>query len=166
MRPFDPELVAEWREDVVREARSWVGTSYHTKGFVKGAGADCFTFMASVFIEQGLFSFEDLDLPPYHEDWWANVAEDEYRKLLLRRANKMYDAVTYPSTNVLPGNIITQKRPDGKVNWHGAIVTSWPLAVHAIAPAIEEVDVSRDPFWAFKQIEIFDPWERLKNDRR
>jgi cell wall-associated NlpC family hydrolase len=42
------------REDVVREALSWIGTPFHHAGRVKGAGVDCGQFPLAVFESCGL----------------------------------------------------------------------------------------------------------------
>ena len=42
------------RAEVVRVARSFIGTPYHHMGRVKGAGVDCATLLAEVYYEAGV----------------------------------------------------------------------------------------------------------------
>ena len=44
--------------DVVRVARTWLGTPYHHQGRVKGAGVDCAGLLVGVANELGLSDFD------------------------------------------------------------------------------------------------------------
>ena len=44
--------------DVVRVARTWLGTPYHHQGRVKGAGVDCAGLLGGVAKELGLSGFD------------------------------------------------------------------------------------------------------------
>jgi NlpC/P60 family putative phage cell wall peptidase len=44
--------------DVVRVARTWLGTPYHHQGRVKGAGVDCAGLLVGVAKELGLSDFD------------------------------------------------------------------------------------------------------------
>lgn len=61
-----------WREDVVRDAREWIGTPYHHKGKMRGVGCDCGGFLYAVYEPYfGPFPPFPQDYPPdwaYHRD--------------------------------------------------------------------------------------------------
>jgi NlpC/P60 family putative phage cell wall peptidase len=50
------------RQDVLRVARSWIGTPYHHQGRVKGVGVDCCGLIIGVMKELGL---NDYDIDGY-----------------------------------------------------------------------------------------------------
>jgi cell wall-associated NlpC family hydrolase len=58
MRPRTPS-----NDDVIRVARSWLGTPYRHMGRERGAGVDCVQFVAAVGEESG--ACPALELPPY-----------------------------------------------------------------------------------------------------
>lgn len=146
------------REQLVEEARSWIGTRYVHGAHVKGGGADCATFIAEVLIACGLAERSDLGI--YSRDWFHHASDERYMLGLLRYAPKLVDAVAYRSLDVAPGNIAIMKVARSKLYNHGGIITNWPLIVHAIDPAVIETDASRDPMWSFQRIAVFDPFAK------
>jgi len=145
------------REDVVREARSWVGTPYLLGARVKGAGADCGTLLLGVYRACELIDDEDLGI--YAGDWWVHATEEQYIFRVLRHARQVLEAVAYRTTDVRPGNIVLTRTRGSKIYNHGAIVLAWPQIVHALPPVVAECDASRSPVWGFQRIVAFDPWE-------
>ena len=145
------------RMAIVKEARTWIGTPYHKMARVKGAGADCFTFIAEVMISQGIFERDDL--PVYSDDWFAHQSEEVYLKLLFRHCGGMLKSLTYVSSKLAPGNIITMRTANSKIFNHGAIVSSWPKIIHCIYEGVVEMDASRDPMWSYQEIQVFDPFK-------
>jgi cell wall-associated NlpC family hydrolase len=145
------------REQVVIEARSWIGTKYHLGNAVKGAGCDCGSLLLAVYHACGLVT--DDDLRNLTGNWWDNVSDERYLLRVMRNARKVLDAICYGSVKAKPGNIVMTKIENTQRFNHGAIITSWPMGVHAVDPAVCEVDLSRDPMWAFRPIQIFDPFE-------
>ncbi len=66
------------REEVIREALSWVGTPFVRGQAVKGAGVDCAYFVFRVYQACGLID-PSLPLPPIPpEGWFHNVKEDGF----------------------------------------------------------------------------------------
>jgi cell wall-associated NlpC family hydrolase len=140
---------------MVKEARSWVGTPYVLGGRVKKAGCDCASFIAEVLIACGLADREELGV--YSHDWFAHTNQEKYMLRLLRHAERTLDTVAFRSVNAHPGDILLTRTHHSRVFNHGAIVTSYPFAVHAIAPSVEEIDVSTHPLWSARQMTIFSP---------
>lgn len=109
-----------WRDDVVSEARSWLGTPYHHRARVKGAGTDCGMILIAVFSQVGVI--EDFDPGEYSQEWMMHRSEEKYLAQVERYATKV-------DRDPLPGDIVLFKF--GRCISHGAIVTEWPCVVHA-----------------------------------
>jgi cell wall-associated NlpC family hydrolase len=146
------------RHFVVQEARSWIGTPYHLGARVKGAGCDCYTFIAETMISCHVIRNENL--PIYSGDWWAHVTTEQYLFRLLRYAVKTFEGLSCVRDRVLPGNVVATIAPgtESRVFNHGAVVTSWPFGIHSVDDGVVEVDLTEDPMWHGSQIKAFDPW--------
>jgi len=64
------------RDEIVREAMSWVGTRYHHLGDIKGVGVDCAMLLVRVFVDLGLVL--PLDPRPYSPQWHLNRSEEVF----------------------------------------------------------------------------------------
>jgi len=121
------------RETVLREARSWVGTRFHTRQAVKArweggvrvdpGGVDCATLIAEVYRRAGLI--EPVPMPQYPGDWHLHRKTEMYAGLVGERAREI------PMDQVLPGDLVMFKF--GHVYSHAAIVMApgWPRICHA-----------------------------------
>ena len=111
---------AEERAAVVREALSWLGTPWHHRARVKGAGVDCGQFLAAVFIHVGLVA--PFPIAEYPQDW--NLHRD---------AERFLETVQTSARRVLPparpGDLVLFQY--GRCISHGGIVVKWPGIVHA-----------------------------------
>ena len=86
------------RAAVVAEAITWLGTPYHHMGRVKGAGADCLTFLAGAFEAAGLVP--RIEIPYYPADWHMHRAEELYLGGLLQHCIELAKGAA-----PLPGDI-------------------------------------------------------------
>ena len=123
------------RDAVVREARTWIGTPYHHRAAVKGAGVDCARLLIEVYAAAGVFEgFDPGDYPP---DWFLHRDEERYVETILRFADE-FDPHDQP---ILPADVVVWKF--GRTFSHGGIVTAWPTIVHAFGlyAAVDETDV-------------------------
>lgn len=66
------------REDIVDEARSWIGTPWHHQATVKQIGCDCLGLIRGVYINVGL-------LPPIKE--WPSLGISEKYQVYDRKAD-------------------------------------------------------------------------------
>ncbi len=107
------------REDVVAEARSWLGTPYHHQAQVKGAGVDCGQLLLAVYAAVGVIP--ETDVGNYAHDWHIHRSEEQYLSWVAKFAHQ----VETPK----PGDIALFKF--GRCVSHGAIVIKWPLVAHA-----------------------------------
>jgi cell wall-associated NlpC family hydrolase len=153
-------IVNASRTLTVREARTWIGTPYHLGGRLKGVGCDCYSFICEVLIYCRLINVETL--PVYAGDWWCHISREEYLFRLMRYATKTFEGVAYGNTNVKSGNVLAVRAAgtESRIYNHGAIVTSFPKAIHAVDGGVEEFDVTSHHMWAFQPLKVFDPWEK------
>lgn len=150
------------RDQVVKEARSFIGTPYVKRGMCKGKSADCYTFIVMVMIASGLIA--DADLPAYYsEDWWQNASDQMY----LRRIMKFARAKTAPGlrsnrdvTVALPGDIILVRVDKMSPYFnHAGIIAAWPRVIHSTGGSgVQEVNAALDVYWRGCEIAIFDPF--------
>lgn len=144
------------REQLVAEVRSWILTPYVMRGRLKGIGCDCATLLYCTLLDAGLIDPEKI--PLFSTDWWAHTKTEKYLQQMLRHAGKVAEGVMSRSLDPAAGNIILCKTAGSHVYNHGAMITSWPLGVHAVKPHVIEVDLSMDPMWMGKECVIFDPF--------
>jgi cell wall-associated NlpC family hydrolase len=108
------------RARVVDVARSYLGTPYHAEARIKGVGVDCATLLAGVYEEAGAIS--RMSIEHYPMDWHLHRGGERYVNTLLKHA-------TETAGPPLPGDIAIWKF--GRAFSHGAIVTQWPMVIHA-----------------------------------
>lgn len=129
---LSPETVESCqRANVVREARSWLGTPYHNCADIKGVGVDCGMLIVRVFVDTGVAA--PFDPRPYSPDWHLHRGEEKYLGFVLDRA---HEVEIIPK----PGDVAVFKY--GRCFSHGGIVTkAAPLTiVHAYHPARRVVE--------------------------
>lgn len=113
------------REQVVAEARSWVGTPYHNQAAIKGVGVDCAMLLVMVFKAVGLVP-DDLDPRPYAPDWHLHRGEEKFLGWL----REYGDPVDRP----MPGDVVVWRF--GRTFSHGAVVVDdWGQIIHAYRDA-------------------------------
>lgn len=106
------------RSRILTEARSWLGTPYHHKGRVKGAGVDCGGLLYEVY---GRF-YKLKPFPQNYAQDWALHKKDE---LYLDFISEYVEEVGQPS----PAGIVVFRF--GRCFSHGGIVTEKQTVIHA-----------------------------------
>lgn len=122
---------------VIAEARRWIGTPYHHRASVFGAGVDCARMPIAVYSAVGIFPWYDPG--EYTPDWFLHQREERYLEQVRRWGDE---------ANLLrPGYFCVWQF--GYCYAHGGIVTEWPWVVHAYAPneAVEEGNASLESDW-------------------
>lgn len=125
----------EVRRAIVSEARSWIGTPYVSNAMIKGrrGGVDCAMLPIAVYSACGLIP-KEFDPRPYPPQWHVHRNEEKY----LAYVQQFTHEIATPA----PGDFAMFKV--GFVFAHGAIVTQWPMVIHAVGNAIVfEDDISK-----------------------
>lgn len=107
------------RQDIITEAETWLGTPWHHKACIKGAGVDCGWFIYAVFLECGLI--KPTDIKDYPRDWALHNTEERYLEVVERYAQRI------ESPQI--GDIAVFK--NGNTFSHGAIIIDYPRLIHA-----------------------------------
>ena len=145
---------------LIDHARSWVGTPYHHRARVKGAGVDCGQLIIAVHVEAGLVA--DFDTGFYTSDWHLHRYENRYLEFVEAHLG-LVDSETGGVDQRLSSNALWQPPAGsvivfkvGRTYSHGALVTGWPLIIHAYQPSgiVEEVSILHTPM-ARRDIKIY-----------
>jgi len=115
-------MTLEQRQAVVAEAKSWVRTPYHHEGRVKGAGVDCLWLLYAVYTNCGVI--KPFKVPHYSHQWHLHRGDELYENGILQHAYRVSDEETPMS-----GDVVLYR--EGRTMSHGAIVTEWPMVIHA-----------------------------------
>ena len=141
------KLTAEQRNRIVRAAKVWLGTPYHHKASVKGAGADCAMFPLAVYKECGLVPSQYRP-PQYSVQWHLHRSQELY----LAEIEKFCREIAGPPE---AGDFVVFRF--GRTFSHGAIAIEWPLIIHSCIPhGVVLVDASRDGELAHRETKFFE----------
>ena len=75
---------AQQRAAVVDEAMTWIGTSYHHHGRIRGVGVDCAQLLCAVFEKIGLVP--PIDPGNYPVDWHLHRSEEVFSEWMAKLA--------------------------------------------------------------------------------
>ncbi|WP_170564537.1 NlpC/P60 family protein [Ruegeria atlantica] len=114
------------RNDIVTEARRWLGTPYVHQASVQGAGADCLGLLRGIW--RALYGAEPERVPSYSMDWSEPQGEE-----------RMWDAArrnltAKPPSELAPGDVLLFRMRDGGVAKHVGVVSETgtvPRFIHA-----------------------------------
>lgn len=134
------------REDIVRLARSWIGTPYHHQASLAGVGTDCLGLVRGVW--RAFYGCEPAVLPPYSRDW----AEASRRETLLDAARR--HLVEVDRDRARPGDVLVFRLRPMLPAKHVAILATEASMIHAVegAPVAEVAFV---PWWRRRVAGIF-----------
>lgn len=111
-----------WREKVVKEAKSWLNTPYHSGARVKGTGVDCGQFLIGVYEAVGMVKKGECSPGSYSNEWHLHRSEEKYLSWIEKYCEKI-------DGNPLPGDIAVFKF--GRCVSHAGIILEWPRIIHA-----------------------------------
>lgn len=119
------------RADIVRLARTWLGTPYHHQASERGVGADCLGLVRGVW--RGIYGADAEPPPAYSRDW----AEASGAETLLAAAERHLLPIGKLDASV--GDVIIFRLRPGLVAKHAAILASSSTFIHAMegGPACE-----------------------------
>jgi hypothetical protein len=164
--PARPQEMEE-RGRVVAGARLWCGVAYHHRAAVRpgpgGRGAiDCARILIETFADAGLIS--RFVPEEYSPDWHLHRGEERYLSVIESYCRQVGEGQASlvergPDFTVEPGDVLMWRH--GRTFSHSAIVTSWPLIVHAFAPeeSVVECNVNGTPM-AEKPMRVYSYWQR------
>lgn len=113
------------RNQIVAEARSWLGTPYHHQAALKGIGCDCIGLLKGIYAAFGGV----VDLPAdYSPSWHVHRAEERLREGLSRYGTEI------PLLSARPGDILLFGIGKGPAA-HGAVLIEPDIMIHAYAEA-------------------------------
>ena len=138
----------QFRDAVVAEARSWLGTPYHHQADLKGVGVDCAMILIAVYSAVG--AIEHFDPRPYPPDWMLHRDSERYLEHILPRAIE----VDSPK----PGDVVLMKF--GRTFSHSAIVIEDTAVIHAFSKDRRVVlgDYTQYPFKE-RELRFFSVWK-------
>src|SRR5581483_8353331 len=126
------------RNDIVAEARSWIGTPYRHQASLKGAGCDCLGLVRGVW--RAVMGEEPERAPPYAPDWAEAGGEEALANAAARHL------IAVPLDRFEPGDVLLFRWRTNLPAKHAAIVTSASTMVHAHdGAAVAEVAIA--PWW-------------------
>ncbi len=126
------------RDDIVAEARRWLGTPYHHQASVCGLGADCLGLVRGVW--RALHGAEAEAVPAYSRDW-AEATGDETMLAAARRHLREIDRATAQH-----GDILVFRFRAYAVAKHIGILTATSRMVHAVE-GLAVAEVALVPWW-------------------
>ncbi len=111
------------REDILREARSWIGTPYRHQASLKGVGCDCLGLLRGVW--RACIGPEPEAPPPYRPEWAEACGEERLEDAALRWM------VVRDVKEAQPGDILLFRWREDLPAKHIGIVTSATTMIHA-----------------------------------
>ena len=107
------------RNEIIAEAKCWLGAMWHHEACVPYLAADCGQILIDIYAKCGLI--ERPIVEAYPADWSLHRNEERYLAVVEQYAHQ----VEKPH----PGDIAVWKV--GRTFSHGAIVVDWPTIIHA-----------------------------------
>lgn len=139
-------------EQIVEEARSWIGTPYHHQAAVKGVGCDCLGFVRGVYEALGYDKIEDI--PPYSRSW----GESDGQELMLEAARKYL--IESMIDGYWPGCVVVFRFRHYTVAKHVAIISYNGRMIHAIEGSpVSEVSLNKSWVRRIAGVFVFPPLE-------
>ena len=137
-------------DNIITEARSWIGTPYQHQARLKGVGVDCAMMIADICLTLNLITKEQLKMiPPYPATW--HVTDD---KPILTDLMKEFGCKQINRYDYQPGDVLVFKV--GRVPSHLAILTDQNTMIHAQGGTINKVtECSFSASWVKRMVEVY-----------
>ena len=130
--------MSDLRDEILAEARAWIGTPYRHQASLRGAGCDCLGLVRGVW--RAVVGAESETPPCYTPDW----AERGGAELLHAAASRALRAVAV--VDAQPGDVLLFRMRDGAPMKHAAILSAPHHIIHAYwGRAV--VESALVPFW-------------------
>ena len=109
--------------DIVREARTWIGTPYRHQASLKGVGCDCLGLIRGVW--RAVVGQEPEPLPAYTSDWAEAGGAETLRDAALRHL------IPLAIGDIRPGCVILFRWRRNLPAKHAAILATPATIIHA-----------------------------------
>jgi NlpC/P60 family putative phage cell wall peptidase len=124
------------RNDIVAEARRWIGTPYRHQASLRCVGCDCLGLVRGVW--RAVIGAEPECAPPYAPDWAEATGQDSLADAAARHL------VAISLDDYAPGDVLLFRWRTHLPAKHAAIVTATDTMVHAHdGAAVAEVAIAR-----------------------
>jgi len=134
------------RTRIIALARGWLGTPYHHRASIKGAGCDCIGLISGLWRE--LYGTEPEAPGPYTGDW----AEATGNEALLEAATRHLQPVHIAGAR--PGDVVVFRLRQEAVAKHAAILISPTHMIHA-QEGVPVSEVALGPWWRRRIAGVF-----------
>jgi NlpC/P60 family putative phage cell wall peptidase len=134
------------RARVLELARGWLGTPYHHRASIKGAGCDCIGLIRGIWRE--LYGTEPEGAGAYTGDW----AEATGTEALLGAAHRHLAPTTL--TAAKPGDVVIFRLRGNVVAKHAAILVGPARMIHA-QEGVPVSEVALGPWWRRRIAGVF-----------
>ena len=138
-------------QDIVIQARTWLGTPFHHQARLKGKGCDCLGLIVGVVDELGLKDKNGQPLSGYDEVTYSKEPNGAY---LMEKLTDLLDEV--PIAEARAGDLALFKVRENPQ--HMAFLTDYEGTlgmVHSYAPARRVVEHRLDDDWKSRLVKVF-----------
>ncbi len=125
-------------DDIILEARSWIGTPYRHQASLKGCGCDCLGLVRGVW--RAVRGAEPEATGPYAPGWAEALREER----LAQAAARHLPAVDL--SRIAPGDVLLFRWRAGLPAKHAAILSAPDAMIHAHDGACV-AEVAFSPWW-------------------
>lgn len=137
--------------DIVEQARSWLGTPFHHQARLKGKGCDCLGLIIGVVDELGLKDMHGNPLAGYDEITYPKEPNGAY---LTEKLTSLLDEV--PIMDVRAGDLALFKVRENPQ--HLAILSDYEGGlgmIHSFAPSRRVVEHRLDDDWKSRLLKVY-----------
>ena len=137
------------QQQIVSQARTWLGTPFHHQARLKGVGCDCLGLVVGVVDELGLKDKHGQSLAGYDEIAYSKEPDGAY---LTQKLTDLLEEVQEPQAGDL-ALFSVRDNPQ-----HLAIITDYEGSlgmIHAYAPARRVVEHRLDDDWNSRLVKVF-----------
>jgi NlpC/P60 family putative phage cell wall peptidase len=133
------------RQDVVSEAREWIGTPFKHQHATKGQGCDCIGLVRGVYRE--VTGAEAETPPPYSTTWIDRTRGEPLLDALGRNLVRV--------ETIEPGDIVVFRMVRNRPAKHCAVVSNEDHVIHAYQSIGSVQETVLDEHWSSKIVGVF-----------
>ena len=151
IQPILLHLIMSTRDDIVRQARTWLGTPFHHQARLKAVGCDCLGLIVGVVDELGLKDSSGTPLAAYDEVTYSREPDGAY---LTQKLVGLLDEV--PIAEMRAGDLALFRVRENPQ--HLAILTDYENTIgmiHCFAQARRVVEHRLDDDWKSRLLKVF-----------